>query len=176
MRRKSIGGILAVALTVGVSPSVRSNAAECRSALLAQATKSEKPGELRFGKIANLDGTTKDTGDLVGTQVYLGSDGQTVFVVSYFLMSHEMAARQFDKYLREAKRVVEQPQILRKDGQPWATRAVVTLTAGPDTDPWGDNMILFLPSKQRGLYLLQSASLDDALEFERQKVTQDTNK
>jgi hypothetical protein len=159
----TLGSLVLLALGSAVTMPPRLVAA---SALRGQVSASDKPKqEVRFTKGLQVLGRTND-GYMFTFDKYPASDGNEVCVTIFYLRSYENAKRKFDAIVSSASETIEHNEYHDEKSGVLIRRAVLRVS-----DPKGrSRMILSLPASSSELYEISSSSLDDVLEFERQKL------
>jgi hypothetical protein len=126
------------------------------------ATNGKSEGKTGFTLIRMANGVTKDGGSF-SENIYQAHDGQKVYEYIIHTGSTDKVKKDFDARLKDATKVIEQVQPLEEKGQVVGQRAVIT---GPDKQQKTTSMILITAGNN--LRIIQSESLEDALEFETQ--------
>jgi hypothetical protein len=119
-------------------------------------------GKTSFTLIRMAHGATKDGGTF-SENIFQAPDAQKVYVYIIHVGSPDQVKKAFDAKLKDATKVIEQAEPLEEKGQVVGLRAVIT---GPDKQQKTTSMIVITAGNN--LRIIQSASLEDALEFERQ--------
>jgi hypothetical protein len=125
-------------------------------------TSGKTEGKTGFTLIRMANGVTKDGGSF-SENIYQVLDGQKVYEYIIHTGSTDKVKKDFDAKLKDATKVIEQPQPLEEKGQVVGLRAVIT---SPDKQQKPTSMIV--TTAGNNLRIIQSDSLQDALEFERQ--------
>lgn len=125
-------------------------------------TSGKTQGKTGFTLIRMAHGVTKDGGSF-SENIFQALDGQKVYVYIIHIGSPDQVKNAFDAKLKDATKVIDQPQPLKEKGQVLGLRAVIT---SPDKQQKPTSMIVITAGNN--LRIIQSESLEDALEFERQ--------